>query len=163
AESSLRKLSGETGFQAPTIVFTQDNRFRLLFRQQMNTNWLKVATTAWTGAGWSRPEELPYGEGRIDQKIVAARDGANVVIAYPPGHPPNTFYARVFEPFVAPSAELTPPLVSAGNIENKSAPAAPERHLFKGYQLVWGDLHRHTDISEDGGIADGSLLDTMRY
>ena len=45
----------------------------------------------------------------------------------------------------------------------KTAPARPARHTFNGYQLVWGDLHRHTDISEDGGIKDGSLLDTMRY
>jgi hypothetical protein len=45
----------------------------------------------------------------------------------------------------------------------KQAPAPPARHTFNGYSLVWGDLHRHTDISEDGGIPDGSLIDTMRY
>ena len=32
----------------------------------------------------------------------------------------------------------------------------------KRYQLYWGDLHRHTEISSDGGF-DGTLWDMYRY
>jgi hypothetical protein len=149
--------------QAPTLAIGSDNQLRLLFRQPMNVNWLAVGTTSWSGAGWTQPEMLPYSEGRIDQKIVTTLVGSKIIAAYPAGSSHNTIYARAFDTAAASSADLTPPLVAAGAIEAKSAPAPPARHLLNGYQLVWGDLHRHTDISEDGGIIDGSLLDTIRY
>jgi hypothetical protein len=162
-ESSLRRLGGDTGWQAPSIAFGEDNRLRLFFRRPVNMNWLAAGTVAWSESGWTKPEMLPYSEGRIDQKIVTARADGKIVIAYPAGSSHNTILARTFETGIASSAALTPPLVSTASPQNKSAPAPPARHLLNGYQLVWGDLHRHTDISEDGGILDGSLLDTMRY
>jgi hypothetical protein len=106
---------------------------------------------------------LPYSEGRIDQKIVSARAPAGIVVSYPAGSSHNTIYARTFEIGKPSSADLTPPLTPSALVETKPAPSPVTRHLLNGYQLVWGDLHRHTDISEDGGIIDGSLLDTMRY
>jgi hypothetical protein len=161
AEAALRKLGGDSGLQAPAIAFGGDNRLRLFFRQPVNLNWLAVGTMSWGEAGWTKPEMLPYSEGRIDQKIVSARLGEKTVIAYPAGSSHNTIYARTFDSGVA--SDLAPRLASAGNPESKPAPSPPARHVLNGYQLVWGDLHRHTDISEDGGIIDGSLLDTMRY
>jgi hypothetical protein len=163
AEAALQKLGGERGLQAPAIAFGEDNRLRLFFRQPVNTNWLAVSTTIWNGNGWAKPEKLPYSEGRIDQKIVTARAGRGIVASYPAGSSHNTIYARLFEAGTASSADLTPQLVASGLLEAKPAPPPVTRHLLNGYQLVWGDLHRHTDISEDGGIIDGSLLDTMRY
>jgi hypothetical protein len=160
AEAALRKLGGERGIQAPTIAFGAGNQFRLFFRQPMNTNWLSVGTTTWSENGWSKPEMLLYGEGRIDQKIVTAQAGTKIIAAYPAGSSHNTIYARAFD---VSQADLVPPLTSARSLSAKSAPERMGRHLLNGYQLVWGDLHRHTDISEDGGIIDGSLLDTMRY
>lgn len=163
AAAALQKLGGETGLQAPAIAFGEDNQLRLFFRQAVNVNWLAVSTTAWNGSGWTKPEKLPYSEGRIDQKIVTARAGRGIVASYPAGSSHNTVYARIFEAGTASSADLTPQLVASGSLEAKPAPQPVTRHLLNGYQLVWGDLHRHTDISEDGGILDGSLLDTMRY
>lgn len=163
AETALRELGGKTGFQAPTIAFGEDNRLRLFFRRPVNMNWLAVGATAWDGTGWAKPEMLPYSEGRIDQKVVTARLGGKIVMAYPAGSSHNTIYSRVDETGIASSADPVPALAEAGALEAKPAPAPPASHLLNGYRLVWGDLHRHTDISEDGGILDGSLLDTMRY
>jgi hypothetical protein len=163
AEAALRKLGGEKGFQAPTIAFGADNRLRLFFRQPMNVNWLTVGSTAWTESGWSKPEMLLYSEGRIDQRVVTAHEAGKIVAVYPAGSAHNTIYARTYESGPATSADLVPALSAAGASSARSAPAAPAPHRLNGYQLVWGDLHRHTDISEDGGIVDGSLLDTMRY
>ncbi len=163
AEAALVKLGAKTGLQAPALALGDDNRLRLFFRRPVNLNWLSVGTMAWTENGWSEPETLPYSEGRIDQKVVTARTGRDVIIAYPAGSAHNTTYSRVFDSGPSSSADLTPPLESMAAVENKSAPPPLPRHTLNGYQLVWGDLHRHTDISEDGGILDGSLLDTMRY
>ena len=107
---------------------------------------------------------LPYSEGRIDQKVVTARDGSGFLSVYPASSSHDTIYARPVESGIASSADLTPPLVSQAALDAKSAPPAPARHRLNGCRLaLWASLHRHTDISEDGGISDGSLLDTMRY
>jgi len=163
AEAALRKLGGERGIQAPAIAFGSDNRLRLFFRQPVNVNWLAVGSTAWSEAGWTKPEMLLYSEGRLDQRIVATQAGGKIVAVYPAGSSHNSIYARTFETGPASSADPIPQLTAASPIQAKSAPAAASRHILNGYQLVWGDLHRHTDISEDGGIIDGSLMDTMRY
>jgi hypothetical protein len=162
AEAALRKIGGETGLQAPALAFESGNRLRLFFRQPINVNWLAVGTTAWSGTGWTKPEMLLHSEGRLDQKIVTTQLGANIIAAYPAGSAHNMIYARAFETGQPTSADLVPQLTASGPIEAKAAPAPPGRHLLNGYQLVWGDLHRHTDISEDGGILDGSLLDAIR-
>jgi hypothetical protein len=63
-----------------------------------------------------------------------------------------------------PSAgDPAPALFPIPGLAAKQPAATMARHTLNGYQLVWGDLHRHTDISEDGGIRDGSLRDTLRY
>jgi hypothetical protein len=163
AEAALRKLGSEKGFQAPAIAFGADNRLRLFFRQPVNVNWLAVGSTAWSETGWTKPEMLLSSEGRLDQRIVATQAGGKIVAVYPAGSSHNTIYARTFETGPASGADPVPQVTAAGPIQAKSAAAAASRHILNGYQLVWGDLHRHTDISEDGGIIDGSLMDTMRY
>ncbi len=99
-------------------------------------------------------------EGRIDQKVVTALDGGgNVVACYPAGLRHNVVYLRRF---AGPAA--SPPTAAEPLLAGPAATPSPSpRHHFLGYQLVWGDLHRHTDISEDGGLRDGSLTDAMRY
>ncbi len=161
--AALRELAGEKGMQAPALSMGGDGRLRLFFRQPMNKNWLKVGMTVWDGSAWSKPSMFPYSEGRIDQRVQIAVAGGKVWAIYPAGSTHNVVLARPYE-FGAPAgSEPALPLILSTDVAGKEAPPARPVHMLKGYRLVFGDLHRHTDISEDGGIADGSLLDTMRY
>ena len=61
--------------QAPALSFNRDGVLRLFYRQPISKNWLVVASTVWTGSGWSKPEALLSSEGRIDQRIALADVG----------------------------------------------------------------------------------------
>jgi hypothetical protein len=148
-----------TGAQAPALHVGRDGGLRIFYRQPLNQNWLTVATAVWGGNTWSKPDVLSYSQGRIDQCIVLADLSERVFASYPAGSSHNIIYGRFFEPAKIPYAAAG----SAIHSTSKSGQPPRARHSFRGYQLVWGDLHRHTDISEDGGIVDGSLMDTMRY
>jgi hypothetical protein len=165
ANGKLHQLEGgafaRKDVQAPVVTAATDGTLRLFFREPMNRNWLHVAAANYTGSGWSEPVVLPYSEGRIDQRIVTADAGGHRVMAiYPAGSSHNILYARLF---TSGSSTVQARLSPAGPSAVKTAAATPAAHTFKGHTVVWGDIHRHTDISEDGGIADGSLLDAMRY
>lgn len=163
AEAALAGIAGNNGMQAPAIAMGRDEKLRLFFRQPKNKNWLTVGSTVWDANAWSKPEFLPYSEGRIDQRIVLAETGGRTLLCYPAGSSHNIIYARLYEASAPGAKDQTPRLTAVQTSAVKNAANAPPRHTVNGYQLVWGDLHRHTDISEDGGIDDGSLLDTMRY
>ena len=163
AERALAVLAGNNGMQGPAIFAGGDGRLRLFFRQPKNNNWLTVQTTVWNNGAWSAPEKLEYSEGRIDQRIVTTPFNGGVLVAYPAGSSHNIVYARRYEAASPPSTDPLPVLSAAEPPSQRFAQPASTRHTFAGYQLVWGDLHRHTDISEDGGIPDGSLIDAMRY
>lgn len=160
AQAALVKLAGEEGMEAPALAVGDDGKLRLFFRRAINRNWLTVGTTVWEAGGWSKPQAILYSEGRIDQRVVPAKVDRRLLAVYPAGSAHNTVYGHLFDPG---NAGETPALVPAPAAAAKSGPAAGPRHTLQGYQLVWGDLHRHTDISEDGGIGDGSLLDALRY
>ena len=161
-DAALRKLAGDVGMQSPALFPGGDGRLRLFFRQPMNKNWLTVGMTIWDGARWSKPEMTPYSEGRIDQRIVLATVGGKILVTYPAGSSHNVVFSRPYDGGTPGGAEIAIPLVLAEGAA-KSPPESRPVHSLKGYRVVWGDLHRHTDISEDGGILDGSLIDTMRY
>ena len=164
ADAGLVKLGGEeNGTEAPAVALGRDNRLRLFFRQPINKNWLAVMSSVWDGKAWTAPEKLLYSEGRIDQRIAVAPAGDKILMVYPAGSAHNTVYARLYDSGIAAGAETPLPLADAEPVAARPAPAVRPAHNLKGYRLVWGDLHRHTDISEDGGILDGSLIDTMRY
>ena len=162
-EAALAGIAAANGMQAPAIAVGRDDKLRLFFRQPKNRNWLAVGSTVWEAGAWSKPEFLPYSEGRIDQRIVLADTGSRTLVCYPAGSSHNVIYSRFYERGEAVAQDQAPRLTLVETPAGKNAVPAPARHTLHGYQLVWGDLHRHTDISEDGGIDDGSLLDTMRY
>jgi hypothetical protein len=162
-DAALRKLGGENGMQSPALSLGNDGVLRLFFRQPMNKNWLKVGMTSWDSSQWSNPKMFPYSEGRIDQRVQTAAVGGKLWVMYPAGSTHNAILARPYEISAAAGTEPALPLSPAPDVPAKDAPAPRAAHALKGYRVVFGDLHRHTDISEDGGINDGSLLDTMRY
>ena len=159
AEAALARIAGDKGMQAPALAFSRDGAVRLFYRQPVSVNWLRVGSTVWNGSQWSAPQVVLNSEGRIDQRIVLAQENGRVLACYPAGSSHSIIYTHWFD-WAGGGAALAPEAVQAAA---KAPPARPARHAFSGYQLVWGDLHRHTDISEDGGIKDGSLIDTMRY
>ncbi|MFN0171214.1 MAG: hypothetical protein ACKV22_32765 [Bryobacteraceae bacterium] len=162
AEAQLASLAGGRGVQAPAPMVGRDGKLRVFFRQPMNTNWLRVGVTTWETNGWAKPELFANSEGRIDQRVVAADLGDRLLVSYPAGSAHNTIYGKLIAVSPAGAQESMPPLED-GTAAAAPATPKPPRHAFRGYQLVWGDLHRHTDISEDGGIPDGSLIDAFRY
>jgi hypothetical protein len=163
ASAPLAAIGGKTGLQAPAVHYGNDGKLRLFFRQPINRNWLSAGWLTWDGAAWKR-EDLPYSEGRIDQRIVTTPGAAGDIAAvYPAGSSHNIIYTRVVKTSATAGQDAIPALDPVAAATAKPAPTPPRPHTLAGYQLVWGDLHRHTDISEDGGLDDGSLIDAMRY
>jgi hypothetical protein len=161
-KKSKKKEEAPAGvMQSPALWSGRDGKLRLFYRVAIDKNLLRVESTVWNGSGWSQPEVLPHSEGRIDQKMVLAPLVDRVFACFPAGTVHNIVYGEFFASGIAGSG--TPKLTVAAKNAVKAAPPAAEPHTLNGYRLVWGDLHRHTDISEDGGIRDGSLTDTMRY
>lgn len=126
---------------------------------------------------WSQPLVLPSSNGRNDMRVGLCRDPAGHVYVIwaddgrresraeePVNH--NVHVARLRAPApvgiqVEPSGDL-PPLPS-------DAPPSRRRNrtvleaAARPYTLLFGDTHRHTDISRCGMNYDGSLFDTYRY
>ena len=132
--------------------------------------------TRLTDQGWTEPEQLPNSTGRNTQYAGVATDNAGKLHAVYstdnrfPGMPfPDKIAANKYQ--VLDWALTTGP----GPVETpQAAPAGPELLEETGrertvatyggtqYQLLFGDLHRHTDIRGHGGV-DGSVVDTYRY
>lgn len=131
--------------------------------------------TRFDGTMWSRPVLLVGSGGRNDQRVAVARgpdgqlwaayagDGRRIERAEVPQNN-NVWVAHL------PLPEQGSP-VTVGDIlapEPKAlseSPRADHVATVRGtsYSLVYGDTHRHTDISRCGMNTDGSLIDTYRY
>jgi hypothetical protein len=137
-----------------------------------------IYATAYTGEQWSDIIQLPESIGSNDQRISTAigPDGETWV-AYPadgrmnngrvPG--PSGRHGKVYLTSLKPQSGPVPQLQALSSPANKSdkrTAFAGRRHSIeadgKSYQLYWGDLHRHTEISGDGGY-DGTVWDMYRY
>ncbi|MGH8247543.1 MAG: hypothetical protein ACREUU_14050 [Gammaproteobacteria bacterium] len=142
--------------------------------------------TRYEGNRWTAPRELPDSQGRISsQSMMAAGASGNMWLAWPTdnrrwwgnSHIPvvNQVYAGfvpaegpVVEPeLVEPTLEPAPAL-DPGHTDERGDLAAirSARTRLGGDELriVRGDLHRHTELSWDGGgTGDSSLLDFYRY
>jgi hypothetical protein len=135
--------------------------------------------SCYDGETWSAPVRLPDSNGRNDMRVATcldsrgqvcaawADDGRRVSRAEEPAV--HTVHAAAFTSAAAPTGRLA---LGGGQdlprAERHDAPVAkPNRHTIsadgKSYQLLFGDTHRHTDISRCGMNVDGSLMDTYRY
>lgn len=142
--------------------------------------WELYAVT-WDGDGWSAPLYLPDSVGRNDMRVALAPDGATGLLAAwasderlwtnpaPVDH--NIYTGHL----AAPGGSVNPRRVAYRPETTTSTPTHPAegadvtrirayRILSGGreYRIVRGDMHRHTEMSDDGG-GDGSLLDAYRY
>ncbi len=167
ATRELQRLAGWETMEAPAMAVGEDGKLRLFFRHHVRPPWLSIATTIWEDGQWAPIETVFNTEGRIDQRLAVGRLGNETLLVYPMGSLHNFLYAKHCKsgPPIS-SAQHTPPLTPVETLVAKPAPATQQRHSFSGYELYWGDTHRHTDISLGGGqqqYLDGSLTDNYRY
>ncbi len=134
--------------------------------------------TRYDGRSWSRPALLVGSGGRNDQRVswtwgrdgglwaAYAGDGRRVEKAEVPINN-NVWVASVPLPKQVTALELTSDRSDAqagGDLREPKHPVYIVQANGGGpYRLLFGDLHRHTDISRCGMTHDGSLLDTYRY
>jgi hypothetical protein len=188
--SSLPREEGQV-FQRPKLAFDGNGNMWTAFRYRTNTPvrrgdayrtmWRHGAVSFQNGA-WTPLIRFPQGFGRIDAgaALHAGRDGGLRAYwvsdgrQFPNGFPADQdVYSATLSAGTKPRQE--PRLVAFeaskdGPINvhpNEAADVARVRGYratvaAKSYQIVRGDMHRHTDISWDGN-RDGSLHDCYRY
>ena len=178
-------------YEIPQMTIDPSGSPRLFLRRWVPRNdggTMKERPGAWNihsmtyeGDRWTAPRRVDGSAGSNDQRLSAANEpNGKMWIAYPsddrwtPGGPVIQHNRRPLGKIrVAAVAE-------AGAARTELVPVAPpeadrpykrtawtdRRHSIAAgvsrYQLYWGDLHRHTEISTDGGF-DGTLWDMYRY
>ena len=141
-----------------------------------NIHWM-----AYEGERWTAPQRMESSAGSNDQRLAAAVDASGQMwITYPSDDrwtPQGPVIQQDQRPLgkirvgrVAKAEAIRPELNPAPPADSarpyKRTAWTDRRHSIaageKRYQLYWGDLHRHTEISADGGF-DGTLWDMYRY
>jgi len=183
-------LSGHR--ELPHLAVDGGGRLWLIFRHLVDVKRFTVRTgerqgqsrgiwnlyaMCYAGGEWSAPVLLPSSNGRNDMRVATclapdgtlwaawAGDARNIIRAEVPGN---------HDIFVAPISAGTDPVrleVGPGLPQaSLGAPAAdPQREPVNvtvagaDYELLYGDTHRHTDMSRCGMNTDGSIQDTYRY
>lgn len=167
----------------PSLAVTPDGRVWLGYRYYSNLFW-RAALTAYDPAtdSWLEPAALPdstMGQDR-HQELVVARKGA-LWMSWPTDlrstKAPGTAQVHLARIDTAAEWPILPKehgavITRAAEPEPYLNPPTPPRPLAehhtwtvggKTYRLVWGDLHRHTDISNCRTGFDGCILEAYRY
>ena len=150
-----------------------DGRLWLFFRHLIAGGVWAAHATAYGPDGWSAPTALPDSKGRQDQRAALAAGASG---------PPWAAWATdnrarsvplnsdvMVSRLIAPSSGLTtPPAGIAAPVTPTEAPAEGarlRRATFRDGErlLLFGDLHRHTDLSVCQTGKDGSMADLYRY
>jgi hypothetical protein len=141
-----------------------------------------VFATACLGDRWTTPVELPHSGGRNDMRVSSQRDrSGNVFLAHATDNrnwrQPGMVAANLSVAVSRQGGAAKP-----GDFGFRDGPASPKiapihpdeaaqvarirAHKIefggKTFHVYRGDLHRHTDISNDG-VGDGSVMDLHRY
>ena len=146
----------------------------------------RAATTCWiTGRRWwpcprasMRRWSFYSGDGRLHREVEHTADLTRRFYTHsgtPPGVVNNDLFVaaiqpapRPVRPTLRPAAARCPrpeAVVAAHPEEPEDVARMRSHRVFSGgkvYQLLRGEFHRHTEISQDGGN-DGSLEDMWRY
>ncbi|MBM4051056.1 MAG: DUF3604 domain-containing protein, partial [Planctomycetes bacterium] len=138
-----------------------------------------VYATHYDGQTWAAPTFMPNSYGHNDQRLsVCFTRWGEMWVAYagdgrtyrsPEPFNNEVYVGRVRVPPGPPVehvfAELEPDRDPKALPQRRPPPQKEPYEISLGektYKLLWGDLHRHTDISWDGPN-DGSLQDMYRY
>ena len=178
-------------FEIPQMTIDPSGNPRLFLRRWEPRNdgsGMKERPAAWnvhamtySGSEWSSPVMLEGSSGSNDQRVaVATNSEGSAWVAYPsddrwiPGGPvvgqPGRAMGKIRVMSLAQTEPDRPALerMAGSAVERPYASTAwsDRRHTVaageRRYSLYWGDLHRHTEISGDGGF-DGTLWDMYRY
>ncbi len=176
----------------PQIVFDGKGALAMVFRHWTRTETRRIGApmvwenylTRFDGKQWQEPQPLAHSGGSIEKHAALARDRAGDIWAvwmtdnrpFQTMVPQNAeiYAARLgsaaaaanlsgsnFVPVSEPFAEAIP--VHSAEAENVKAIRA---HTIaaggKQYKIYRGDMHRHTDVSQDFKY-DGSLIEVYRY
>jgi len=179
-------------FENPQIAFDGDGALTMVFRHWTRQRAHSIGAriqwenflTRFDGESWTTPAPLPHSMGSIEKRPALATDANGDVQAawmtdnrtFADAVPQNAeiYYAELgrlgaapdygpaaFEPFVDRWAEAVP--IHPNEEENV---AAIRDHVVeagaKRFKIYRGDMHRHTDVSQDFKY-DGSLLEVYRY
>ncbi len=139
----------------------------------------EIHATRYDGNGWSSPVPLPRSAGRNEMMPATGLDArGDLWLAYATdGRSTRSYQPRQLHVELATLRDVNRPALGPapatplpGTEKLDPQEAAHVRRVRdyrvesrgKSYRIYRGDLHRHTDISEDG-YGDGSLLDAYRY
>ena len=164
-------------YELPQLVRDAAGRLWVLYRlnrqgycghPRMGAVWELCATTFLDGR-WTAPLILPHSRGRQEQKAAIARSSTATVIAWASGHhhvdqPYRLFWASLPELPGVQRWAFQP--AEPGQAPKLEEPVVRSwRTTVEGQQaeVVFGDLHRHTEISLCTPTVDGSLTETYRY
>lgn len=163
-------------------VFVRHFRSRDPMGRRGNFPLWEIAALKYSGARWSEIVTLPQSKGRNDMQPALSLDPSNQIwAAWPTDNRSTKSYlpqqgqvivSRLpnaadgtrteIKPFVIPRDNAILPIQPNEPRDVKQIRSHSMKLNGKSYSIYRGDLHRHTDISLDGG-ADGSLLDAYRY
>lgn len=169
------------GTGTPTVLFRHWSRrnARIIGSPMGWDNYI----TRWSGGRWTIPQPVAHSGGSIEKHPAIARDSsgelwaawmtddrpfstqipanAGVYCSRLGSMPSAPLAAEAFVPFVEPSVEAIP----VHNDETGDVKAVRNYRILnqgKQYRIYRGDMHRHTDVSQDFKY-DGSLLELYRY
>ena len=178
--------------ELPRLAADGQGRIWLFFRHQApgagNTSsyrpvW-ELYATSYQGDSWSDPVALPLGLGRLDMPLsVSAMEDGPLWLAWLTDHrsPHETSSLASLQEDVVLGRWLTPRENRDPLLQERNVPIEPiesyhpneEQDVVRirnyriqagdrSFQIVRGDMHRHTDFSRDGAL-DSSLDETYRY
>ncbi len=141
----------------------------------------EIRAMALTDDGWTAPVVLPHSDGPNHDTLAAvALPGGGLLAAFETDNRVANFPSvqtwlipvsalskvRVVELHVEGRAPETGPVRKPGRTQPRAPdfPGDPDPALVpEGYLRLWGDLHRHSDLSRCKADLDGSVLDQYRY
>ncbi len=179
-------------FESPRIIFDAAGALNMVFRHWTRSRSHSIGApigwenylTRFDGRRWTRPVPLNHSRGSIEKRPALERDGDGAIWAawmtdnrrFPRNVPQNAevyaarlgssaqrpeYSAAAFAPFEEPFAEEIPIHIaeadSVRTVRNYTIVAGDKK-----YKIFRGDMHRHTDISQDFKY-DGSLIEVYRY
>lgn len=179
-------------FENPQILFDGKGVLTLVLRHWTRQNAYSIGSrqmwesslTRFDGDRWTQPVPLPNSAGSIEKRaaLVRNRDGEVLAAWMTDNRPfatmlpanaeiytanlgdsdsPAAFAESQFTPFAEPFAEAMP----IHPMEQENVKTIRDYTISAGdkqYKIYRGDMHRHTDVSQDFKY-DGSLIEVYRY
>ena len=181
---------GSTGESRPQLLFDPDGNLWMSFKRRYSrqsyrpTSYWEYFLTRLEGSRWTEPVTLPLSWARKSTRMGMTAAEGRLWAFWPDESRRWAFASRprlnrvvagsVQLPGSGPAPRLSPYRPAPGEARPDSHPTELEdvrfirnfraEHGGQTLRIVRGDLHRHTELSQDvGGMSDGSLPEFYRY